>query len=191
MYLRTIQNAKELEEAQKREIAEAKIAIDSGKVFMATETSKAYVKSVAYFEAYLNTLYSLLQVVHRITLLIYQKKSKTPIATEKMGRHFGDLVTYLRDTPTFDSDFSTYINQKMEWYITFKNNRHKITHDGSALLLFTQNNEIEFLDYPKNGTGFGDPSTNKQGLQNYVKNRLGDLFDFLEFYSKHFSKWTG
>jgi len=59
------------------------------------------------------------------------------------------------------------------------------------LLLFTQNNEIEFLDYPKDKTGFGDPSTSKQGLQNYVKNRFDDLFEFLDFYVKHFHKWIG
>ena len=191
MYLGTLKNAERLEEAQKKESAEAKIAIQSGiGNFPQTETSKAYVKSVAYFEAYLNTLYSLLQVLTKITLIIYQN-SKKQIDTNSMGDNIGKLLDYLKNqNRDADSAFTSYIDQKMGWYQTFRNNRHKITHDGSALLFFTENGEIEFLDYPKNGAGFGNSNINKQGLENYVKNRVNDVFDFLDFYVKHFREWT-
>lgn len=146
MYFGTIQNVKELEEAQKEESAEVRAAIDSGKVFPEAETGKAYVKSIACFEAYLNALYSLLQVVTKITLMIYQK-SKNQIEREEMGDNFGKMFNYLKNVNrNVDSDFTIYLDQKMGWYEAFRNNRRKITHDGSVILLFTQNDEIARAD---------------------------------------------
>jgi len=188
MHLRTLESAKELEEAQKKESVQAKAVLETGKIFIATETSKAYTRSVAYFEAYLNALYSLLQVVTKIAYLLYQKYGQ-PLPFDLRKITFGDLKNHFKNNPSHNPVLFNYMNQKMGWYDTFRNNRHKITHDGSALLLFTPDGEIEFLDYPKDGTGFGGSNINKQGLENYLRNRFNDLFDFLEFYIKHFSQW--
>lgn len=137
MHLRTLDKAKELEEAQKRESVQAKSVLESGAVFFAKDTDKAYKDTIAYFEAYLNALYSLLQVITRISYLLYQTQGK-PLPFEWDRITFGDLKSHFEQKPSHDPDFSSYVSQKMSWYSSFKNNRHKITHNGSALLLFTQ-----------------------------------------------------
>jgi len=189
MHRRTLEKVKELEEAQKKESAEAKVILELGGVYIAKQTDLAWRKSIAYFEAYLNALYSLLQVITKITLIVYQK-SKKPIATEKMGDNLGSLVNYLKNNKTVDSDFSTYIDGKMGWYEIFRSNRHKITHNGSAFLMFDPDGKVTFLDYPKTESKLLDQNKSIKNLEGYLIRSFEDLFDFLDFYVRHFRKWT-
>lgn len=184
MHHRTLDKAKELEEALKKEDWKT--------------TDLAWKQSIAYFEAYLNSLYSLLQVITKITLIVYQK-SKNPIATENMGDDFGHVVNYLRTTNrTVDSEFTKYLDNKMGWYDIFKENRHKITHNGSAFFMFDTYGKAMFVNFPKRksklfekdgSVSFADKSL--KNLEGYLTKNIEDLFDFLDFYVKHFRKWTG
>lgn len=187
MHRKTLEKVKELEEVQKKENAEAKVILQLGGIYIAKNTDMAWKKSIAYFEAYLNAIYSLLQVIARITLIIYQKKS---IATGEMGDNFGSLKTYLKDHKRVDTDFTTHIETKMGWYTTFKNNRHKITHNGSAFLMFDENGEVTFLDYANTESKLLDQNKSIKNLESYLLKSFEDLFDFLDFYEKHFREWT-
>jgi hypothetical protein len=189
MHRRTLEKIKELEEAQKKESAGADVIFGLRGIYIARQTDLAWKKSIAYFEAYLNALYSLLQVITKITLIIY-RKTKKPIATEQMGDNFGTLVNYLKNNKTIDTDFANYIDGKMGWYDIFRSNRHKITHNGSAFLMFDPDGKVTFLDYQKTESKLLDQTKSIKNLADYLIKSFEDVFDFLDFYVKHFRKWT-
>jgi hypothetical protein len=175
MYRKTLKYIKELEEIYKKENAQGKILLE--------ETGRAWNKSVAFFEAYLNAFYSLLQIIAKITPYFYgNEKSKIfPSST-----YFGRLIDYLKKHPNIDTDFSSYLNQRVRWYETLRNNRHMITHEGSAFLGFGQDGKIVFVDYPKKGFSWFQPNKSTKDLESYLTQSFADLFDFLDFYVKHF-----
>lgn len=182
MYRATLKKSKELEDVAKKEKAEGNVLLK--------ETGKAWNKSIAFFEAYLNAFYSLLQIIAKITPYFYGKeKSKVLGETTKgFGDNFGQLINYLKNKSNIDPEFSSYLREKLEWYETLRNNRHMITHEGSAFLGFAQDGKILFIDYPhpKKGFSWFEPKKSTKGLQNYLNQSFNDLFEFLDFCVKHF-----
>jgi hypothetical protein len=181
MHHGTLDMAKKLEEAVKKEDP---------------KTTEAWKRTIAYFEAYLNSIYSLLQVITKITLIVY-KTSKNQIQIEDMGDNFGCMVNYLRTKKTVDPEFTKYLDSNMEWYRIFKENRHKITHNGSNILMFDKDGKTMFVNFPKSESKLFDEASDKAGnvlfpdktlknLEDYLKKNIEDLFAFLAFYVKHF-----
>lgn len=175
MYRKTLKHIKELEEIYKRESAQGKILLE--------ETGRAWNKSVAFFEAYLNAFYSLLQIIAKITPYFYGNEKSKIFPSSK---YFGRLIDYLKKHPSIDTDFSSYLKERVRWYETLRNNRHMITHEGSAFLGFGQDGKIIFIDYPEEGFSWFQPNKSTKDLESYLTQSFADLFEFLEFYVKHF-----
>jgi len=172
MHRETLKKVKNLEIIAKEEKSEDKIAM--------TRTTRALYEATAFFEAYLNSFYSLLQIIAKFTSFFYGKdKDKIPDET------FGEQVNFFTSYPEFDREFSSYLTNMLTWYKTLKNNRHAITHRLSAFLGFKEDGGIVFLDYPKEEFDwFGEKSP--RDIEKYLNQSFSDLFDFLEFYTQHF-----
>jgi len=177
MYRETLKRIRELEEIYKKESTQGKKVLE--------ETGVAWSKSVAYFEAYLNAFYSLLQIIAKITLLFY-KEPKMSSITKEWGDNFGKLIDFFKRNKSIDSQFSVYVDKNLGWYETLRNNRHMITHEGSAFLGFSKGGKILFLDYPKKGFNWFDPNKSTKDLESYLSQSFENLFSFLDFYATHF-----
>ena len=177
MYNEALRKAKNLEIVVKGEKSENKIAL--------TKTSRALYEAIAFFEAYLNSFYSLLQIIAEFTPLFY-KKNRDRI----LGKNFGTQVTYfVVENPKLDPEFSFFLKDtRTRWYNTLKNNRHAITHRLSAFLAFEKDYAVVFEDYPpdREFDWFKEKSFRK--LAEYLDQSFNDLFDFLDFYTQHFRK---
>lgn len=180
MYSTTLEKTKKLEVVAKKEKAEENVLLK--------ETSKAWNETVTFFEAYLNAFYSLLQVIAKVTPHFYkiEKSESLRDMTNRFGYNFGKLVKFFEDNPNFDPEFSSYIAKKLGWYKILRNNRHMITHEGSAFLGFKEDGKIVFLDYPKKGFSWFKQKKSTRELEDYLARSVHDLFDFLDFYVKHF-----
>jgi len=186
MHHATLKQIKELEQVYKKESSEGRNPL--------YETSKARNKSIVLFEAYLNALYSLLQIIGKITSCLYKKEKSRMSAkiAKSFDENFGTLVDILKTHSNIDPDFSSYLKTNLGWYQTLTNNRHMITHEGSAFLGFTNDGKILFLDYPHRKKGFSwfDSNKSTKDLESYLASNFEDLIDFLDFYVKHFRQRT-
>ena len=145
MYLTTLKKSKKLEEVAKKEKAEEKVLLK--------ETTKAWNEAVAFFEAYLNAFYSLLQIIAKVTPYFYEEEKSESLGRigKGFGDNFGELINFFQDNTNIDPEFSSYITTKLGWYKILRNNRNMITHEGSAFLGFKEDGKIVFMDYPKKG----------------------------------------
>jgi hypothetical protein len=182
MHRNTLEQIKELEQVFKRETEDRKKIL--------SEIGNPWNKSIAFFEAYLNAFYSLLQVIGKITSCFYQKeKAKlTAKMAKQFDKNFGTLVDILKSHPNIDPAFSSYLKTNLGWYETLMNNRHMITHQAPAFLGFANDGEILFLDCPhcENGGSWYDLNKPAEDLEGYLSKNFEALFNFLEFYTKHF-----
>ena len=170
----TLRKVKNLETVSKEEMSEDKVAM--------TKTTRAWYEAIAFFEAYLNSFYSLLQIIAKFTPLFYGKDKDT-IPDD----HFGKQVDFFVTNSKYDADFSSYLTDRLSWYKTLRDNRHAITHRLSAFLGFGKDGRIVFIDYPKKEFDwFGKKSLRE--IERYLDQSFNDLFDFLEFYTQHFRK---
>jgi hypothetical protein len=185
MHRATLKQIKELEQVCRKESSEKKVLLD--------ETGKARNESIVLFEAYLNAFYSLLQVIGKITSCFYQKEKAKLSAkmAKQFDENFGSLIDILKSHFNIDPVFSSYLKTSLGWYETLKNNRHMITHEGSAFLGFANDGKILFLDYPhpKKGFSWFDSNKSTKDLESYFGKNFEDLFNFLDFYVKHFRQW--
>lgn len=174
MHKETLKKVKNLETVAKEEKSEDKVAM--------TKTTRAWYEAIAFFEAYLNSFYSLLQIIAKFTPLFYGKDEQL-IPDDNFGKQVNFFVTH----PKLDTDFSSHLIDKLSWYKTLRNNRHAITHRVSAFLGFEKDGTIVFIDYPKKKFDwFGKKSLRE--IERYLNQSFNDLFDFLEFYTQHFRK---
>lgn len=178
MYRESLKKTKNLEIAQKKESAEVKILM--------AETTKARGEAIAFFEAFLNAFYSLLQIIAKIIPYFYEGEVQETLKNQ--SKYFGTLRSYLKDNPEIDSDLSTYFKDKTGWYETLVNNRHMITHKGTAFLGFEKNGRIVFIDYPRNGFHWLLPQKETKLLEKYLTESFCDLFNFLEFLANHYNR---
>ncbi|KON30343.1 hypothetical protein AC480_01405 [miscellaneous Crenarchaeota group archaeon SMTZ1-55] len=181
MHRYTLKKSKQLEIIAREEVKQ--------EVGVLTETSRAMFETIAFFEAYLNAFYSLLQIIAKLTPFFY--KTDFPELTIP-DRTFGSQVNFFRKhSNSPDSEYSSYIENKLwRWYEILKNNRHAITHRAAVFVGFGKEGRIVFLDPPKNGDKRYWIKTNKPhvNLENYLTNNFDSLFDFLDFYLTHFRK---
>jgi len=174
MYRETLKKVKNLETVAKEEKSEDKVAMN--------KTTRAWYEATAFFEAYLNSFYSLLQIIAKFTPLFYGK-NRDIIPDDNFGKQVNFFVTH----PRFDVDFSSHLTDRLSWYKTLRDNRHAITHRLSAFLGFEKDWRIVFVDYPKKEFDwFGEKSF--RDIEGYLDQSFNDLFDFLEFYTQHFRK---
>lgn len=66
MYNHTLKKSKELEEVSKKEKTEPNVLLK--------DTTRVWFETVAFFEAYLNAFYSLLQIIAKATPYFYEKE---------------------------------------------------------------------------------------------------------------------
>lgn len=156
-----------------------------GKI-LADRTSKAWNRTAACFEAYLNAFYSLLQIIAKITVCYYERE----MSREHFGGYFGELIDFFKKkkNASIDPDFSAYLTKNLGWYEVLRNNRHMITHEGTAFLGFEKDGTILFLDYPKKGFDWDEQNKSNRELEGYLNQSFKDLFDFLDFYANHFRR---
>ena len=176
MHKEALRKARNLKTVMKEEGSEDKVAM--------TETTKAWYGAIAFFEAYLNSFYSLLQIISKFTPLFYSK-DRDMIPDDNFGTQVNFFVT---ENPKFDPELSSYLKDGLSWYKTLRDNRHAIAHRVSAFLGFEKDGTIIFRDYPpKKEFGWLDKKVFR-GLEEYLDQSFNDLFDFLKFYTRHFRK---
>ena len=140
-------------------------------------------ESIAFFEAYLNALYSFLQIIGRLTPYFYDKKGlKKPIPV----KFFALQINYFRDNPDVDPEYSNYLKNNMTWHDELSHNRHAVSHNVSAFLGFGEE-EIEFIDMPKKRIDFFKNGKPTKKLEEYILDNRDSLFKFLKFYVEPFS----
>lgn len=174
MYRETLNKVKNLETVAKEEKSEDTVAMP--------RTTRALYEAIAFFEAYLNSFYSLLQIIAKFTSFFYgENRDRIP------DKYFGGQVNFFVTHPKFDADFSSYLRDRLSWYKTLRDNRHAITHRLSAFLGFEKDGRIVFIDYPKKEFDWLDKKSLRE-IERYLDQSFNDLFDFLEFYTQHFRK---
>ncbi len=152
-----------------------------------TETTLNINEVEAFFEAYLNAFYSLLQVLAKFTPFFYKKEFPN---IQIIDENFGKQIEFFRinkDVP--DEKFSKYVeNELYPWYKTLKEYRHAITHRAAIFVGFEQDDSIVFLKPPEEDETNFWFKKNKPSVRmvNYVKETFQNLFKFLEFYVNHF-----
>jgi len=175
MHKEALRKVRNLETVVKGEVSEEKIAL--------TETTKAMYEAIAFFEAYLNSFYSLLQIVAKFTPFFYEEdRDVIP------DNHFGDQIDFFVRNSKVDPDFSSYLKDELGWYKTVRDNRHAITHRLSAFLGFEKDYTVIFLDYPKEKKFDWSSSKSFRKAEKYLDQSYSDLFRFLEFYTQHFRR---
>ena len=179
MYNTTLTRSKELEATYREE--------SKGETIIARGTTDAWYETIAYFEGYLNAFYSLLQITAKVTPFFYEKQ-KLKLLERKLGfaDNFGNLVNFLSENSDFDPELSSYLEAKLDWYKILRNNRHMITHEGSAFLGFGEDGGIMFIDYPRKGFSWFKKKKSTRELENYMEQSFNSLFEFLDFYVNHF-----
>jgi len=147
------------------------------------DTSRLLDEGIAFFEAYLNAFYSLLQIIGKITPYFYDKtKLKQSIPDD----YFTKQISYFVDSPNVDPEYSGYLKNRMKWHDELMNNRHAITHNVSAFLGFGES-EIVFIHMPKKRIDFFENGKPTKKLEEYILNNWNSLFEFFNFYVEHFS----
>jgi hypothetical protein len=178
MRINTIKSSKKLQNVFNKERNENKIRMGG--------IGRAIDETNAFFEAYLNALYSTLQIIAKLTPYFY--KDYSPSITMKC-RYFSEQIKWLRDNGNADQEYLSYIENNLDsWYNTFSNYRNAITHRASFFIGFEKDGSIVFLKPPEETEKLywiksGKPS---DILEKYVNKSFQDFFNFLEFYFKHF-----
>ena len=148
------------------------------------DTTRLLDEGIAFFEAYLNAFYSLLQIIGKITPYFYDKKKlKQPIPNNTFDEQFR---YFANENPDVDPEYSSYLKKNMIWYDELMSNRHAITHNVSAFLGFGEK-EIVFIHMPKRKIDFFEQGKPTKKLEEYILNNWNSLFDFFNFYVEHFS----
>jgi len=164
MHRYTLEKSKQLEIIAKEEKKQDKVLM--------TETSTSIYEVSAFFEAYLNAFYSLLQIIAKLTPFFY-KKDIPKIKIQ--DNSFGEQVDFfVNRSPTLDPEFSSYLSSMLlGWYKVLRENRHAITHRAAIFIGFEKDGSIVFLDPPKNEDKRYWLKTNKpnKSLENYQKKR--------------------
>lgn len=130
MYKETLKRAKTLETVAKEEKSEDKVVM--------IRTTTALYDAITFFEAYLNSFYSLLQIIAKFTQLFYEK-SEVKVPDESFGEQVDFFIT---KHPELDPKFSSYLRDNLTWYKRLRNNRHAITHRLSAFLGFEKDGTL-------------------------------------------------
>jgi hypothetical protein len=148
------------------------------------DTSRLLNEGIAFFEAYLNAFYSLLQIIGKVTPYFYDKKKlKQPIPNDTFDKQFR---YFANKNPDVDPEYSNYLKNNMIWYDELMNNRHAVTHNVSAFLGFGER-EIVFIHMPKQRIDFFEKGKPTKKLEEYILNNWDSLFSFFNFYVEHFS----
>jgi len=101
---------------------------------------------IAFFKAYLNAFYSLLQIIGKILPYFYEENTAKHIPTA----NFGKQLTHFKEHPEIDHEYVNYLKNNMGWYYELVCNRHAISHNVSAFLGFGEN-DVVFIHMKKNG----------------------------------------
>lgn len=139
-----------------------------------------YQECVAFFEGYLNAFYSLLQVIGKITPYFYEQEDLKKI-------EFGEQIEYFSiKKPDLDITYGEYLKNNLSWYSKLVCNRHGITHNVAVFLGFGKT-EIEFIHMPKRRIDYFQNGKPSKKLIDYLKTNWNSLFDYMNFYFRHFS----
>ena len=137
---------------------------------------------IAFFEAYLNAFYSLLQIIGKVTSYFFNSDE---LKKNVLDSDFGTQVNYFKEHPKTDYEYSRYL-ANMSWYKELIFNRHAITHNASAFLGFGKD-EVVFICMPKRRIDYFENGKPSKKLIEYVSANWNSLFGFLDFYVNHFS----
>lgn len=173
----TIRNARNLFASYEREKNEP--------VIFPKDVNKYINEAIAFFEAYLNAFYSLFQIIGKITPYFYDRKKfekKVP------DEYFERQKSYFSLHKNIDADYARYLENSMKWYDDLVCNRHAISHNASAFLGFGKQ-EIEFIHMPKKRIDYFENGKPTKKLIEYIQANWISLFDYLDFYVKHFSDY--
>ena len=140
-------------------------------------------ESIAFFEAYLNAFYSLLQIIGRLTPYFYDRKE---LKKSIPDYYFALQISYFRDNPDVDPKYSNYLKNNMTWHDKLLHNRDAISHNVSAFLGFGEE-KVEFIDMPKKRIDFFENGKPTKKLEEYILDNWNSVFEFLKFYVEHFS----
>lgn len=140
-------------------------------------------ESIAFFEAYLNAFYSLLQIIGKMTPYFFDRKRLEKSIPDDS---FAKQVVYFMKNPNVDPEYSSYLKNNLTWHDDLMNNRHAITHNVSAFLGFGKR-EIVFIHMPKRRIDFFEHGKPTKELERYISNNWDSLFRFFSFYVEHFS----
>lgn len=136
---------------------------------------------VAFFEAYLNAFYSFLQVIAKVTPYFYDLKKKIP------NDYFERQSTYFLRNESIDPEYAQYLKSNMKWYDDLVVcNRHAISHNASVFLGFGEEG-IVFIHMPERRIDYFENGKPSKKLIELISDNWNLLFDFLNFYTKHFS----
>jgi len=147
------------------------------------DTSRLLDEGIAFFEAYLNAFYSLLQIIGKITPYFYDKKKLKQLIPDD---YFAKQISYFVNNNSVDPEYSSYLKNRMKWHDELMSNRHAITHNVSAFLGFGER-EIVFINMPKRKIDFFENGKPTKKLEEYILNNWNSFFEFLNFYLEHFS----
>ncbi len=138
---------------------------------------------IAFFEAYLNAFYSLLQVIAKVTPYFYDQKEKIP------NYSFERQSTYFLKNESIDPEYAQYLKSNMKWFDDLVVcNRHAISHNASVFLGFGEDG-IVFIHMPERRINYFESGKPSKKLIEHISNNWNSLFDFLNFYTKHFSNF--
>lgn len=147
------------------------------------DTTRLLHEGIAFFEAYLNAFYSLLQIIGKVTPYFYDKRKLMKSIPDD---YLAKQISYFLNNPDVDPEYSSYLRTNMTWHDELMSNRHAITHNVSAFLGFGER-EIVFIDMPKRRIDFFENGKPTKKLEEYVLNNWNSLFKFFSFYVGHFS----
>ena len=147
------------------------------------DTTRLLHEGIAFFEAYLNAFYSLLQIIGKVTPYFYDKRKLMKSIPDD---YLAKQISYFVNNPDVDPEYSSYLRTNMTWHDELMSNRHAITHNVSAFLGFGER-EIVFIDMPKRRIDFFENGKPTKKLEEYVLNNWNSLFKFFSFYVEHFS----
>lgn len=148
-----------------------------------TETTSSLYECIAFFEAYLNSFYSFMQMIAKVTPYFYDIKMMMKKIPE---RYFREQMEHFINNPTIDAEYSEYLKKNMKWYTELERNRHAISHNVSAFLGFGKE-EVEFIQMQKKRIDFFESGKPCKKMEEYVQANWNSLLDFLEFYVNCFS----
>jgi len=170
----TLEKAGELFESYKEEKSKSSI--------FSEDLNRYSNECIAFFEAYLNAFYSLLQIIGKVTPYFFNSDE---LKKNVLKGYFETQVTYFKEHPKTDYEYSNYL-ANMSWYKELIFNRHAITHNASAFLGFGKD-EVVFIHMPKKRIDYFENGKPSKKLIEYISANWNSLFDFLNFYVNHLS----
>lgn len=137
---------------------------------------------IAFFEAYLNAFYSLLQIIGKVTPYFFNSDE---LKRNVLEGYFERQFTHFKKHPETDYEYSDYL-ANMSWHKELIFNRHAITHNASAFLGFGKD-EVVFIHMPKKRIDYFENGKPTRKLIEYISANWNSLFDFLDFCVNHLS----